>query len=108
MYACPAIDGDFAAIFLTVNFPLITPGTPIWNFAQMVLDPQQVRYRLMTIGGDNRLHGRVGTLLEAKRTLGVVDFGERLGRWKVELWALEPYPEEAPETHPGGLASATT
>jgi hypothetical protein len=29
MYACPATDGDFAAIFLTVNFPLITPGTPI-------------------------------------------------------------------------------
>jgi hypothetical protein len=28
MYACPATDGDFVAIFLTVNFPLITPGTP--------------------------------------------------------------------------------
>jgi hypothetical protein len=28
LYACPATDGDFVAIFLTVNFPLITPGTP--------------------------------------------------------------------------------
>ena len=28
MYACPAIDGNAVAHFLTVNFPLITPGTP--------------------------------------------------------------------------------
>jgi hypothetical protein len=28
LYACPATDGDFVALFLTVNFPLITPGTP--------------------------------------------------------------------------------
>jgi hypothetical protein len=28
LYACPATDGDCGAIFLTVNFPLITPGTP--------------------------------------------------------------------------------
>jgi hypothetical protein len=28
LYACPATDGDVVAIFLTVNFPLITPGTP--------------------------------------------------------------------------------
>jgi hypothetical protein len=30
VYACPAIDGNVVALFLTVNFPLITPGTPNW------------------------------------------------------------------------------
>jgi putative SOS response-associated peptidase YedK len=30
LYACPATDGDLVALFLTVNFPLITPGTPFW------------------------------------------------------------------------------
>jgi hypothetical protein len=29
LYACSVTDGDFVAIFLTENFPLITPGTPI-------------------------------------------------------------------------------
>src|SRR5215217_777008 len=24
-------DSDFVAIFLTENFPLITPGTPVWS-----------------------------------------------------------------------------
>jgi hypothetical protein len=28
LYAYPATDGDCGALFLTVNFPLITPGTP--------------------------------------------------------------------------------
>ena len=67
---------------------------------------QQVRYRLMMISGDHRFYRKVGRLLAAKRTTGVVDFGEPLGRWRVRFEELEPYPDAAPG-FPGPGTSAT-
>jgi len=54
-----------------------------------------------------QLDRKVGQLLAAKRTIGVVDFGEPLGQWRVRLEELESYPDAAPGTPtPGTSATA--
>jgi hypothetical protein len=45
LYACPATDGDFVAIFLTENFPPITPGTPTRTLEVLRILPRGQAYR---------------------------------------------------------------
>lgn len=60
----------------------------------------QVRYQRLALFGDareRRLFQQVGTLLVARRTRGVVDFGGDLGRWEPLLESLAPV-EDREET----------